>query len=245
MIVLERDERVAIVTIDRPQRRNALASDVVTQIERMLAQLDADEAVGAVVLTGAAPSFCAGSDLKELGTLDLPGMVDHELETGRVARQIGMLETPVIAAVEGHALGGGFILAMSCDLVVSAEDAKWSLPEVPNGWLPPWGLKALASRVGNTTARRLAWGFEVLDGPTAMRLGVADYCVAPGAAVQSAIELAKKIAQLPPNAVTSAKLYFQAEVLKDAELWDQRAARAFAHDCAAPASKSTLEKFRK
>lgn len=244
MIDIERHEGIAVLTIQRPQRRNALASDIVAQLKSAMDTLNADQTIGAIVLTGAAPSFCAGSDLKELGSLDIPGMVDHELETGRIARHIGLLDVPVVAAVEGHALGGGFILAVSCDLVVSAEDAKWSLPEVPNGWLPPWGLKALAARVGNVTARRLVWGFEVLDGPTAARLGVADYCVASGSARSEAINMARKIGTLPRNAVRSTKLYFQSEILRDAELWDERASRAFAEDCRYPAAAMTLKRFR-
>lgn len=245
MIEIQSEGGVAVVTIQRPQRRNALASEIVSDLDSALVRLNVDEGIGAVVLTGAAPSFCAGSDLKELGGLDIPGMVGHELETARVARRIGMLDIPVVAAVEGHALGGGFILAMSCDLVVSAADARWSLPEVPNGWLPPWGLKALAARVGPATARRLVWGFEVLDGATALSLGVADYCVPTGTALAAAKETAARLAALPRNAVRSAKRYFQSEVLGDAELWDERAARTFADDCTYPAAAATLQKFRK
>lgn len=243
MIQVDHQGRVAILTIRRPQRRNALGSDIVAMLSAAMDAANASDDVGAIVLTGEAPSFCAGSDLKELGRLDVPGMVSHELGTARVARRIGLLDVPVIAAVEGHALGGGFILATSCDLVVSAQSAIWSLPEVPNGWLPPWGLKALAGRVGNATARRLVWGYEVLDGAMALQVGVADYCVPEGAALGEAVKIATRIAGLPRNAVTSTKLYFQSEALRDAELWDQRAARAFADDCRFPAAASTLKRF--
>lgn len=245
MIQVEHQGRVAVLTIRRPERRNALGSDIVAMLSAAMEAQGASTDVGAIVLTGEAPSFCAGSDLKELGQLDVDGMVSHELETGRIARRIGMLEVPVIAAVEGHALGGGFILAASCDLVVTAENAIWSLPEVPNGWLPPWGLKALAARVGNAPARRLVWGYEVIDGTTALQLGVADYSVPGGAALGEAIKIATKIAALPRNAVTSTKLYFQSEMLRDAELWDERAARAFAEDCRHPTAGKTLQRFRR
>jgi enoyl-CoA hydratase/carnithine racemase len=243
MIEVKHQGRVAVLTIRRPQRRNALGSDIVAMLSSALDAASADDNIGAIVLTGEAPSFCAGSDLKELGQMDVAGMVDHELETGRIARRIGLLDIPVIAAVEGHALGGGFILAASCDLVVSAETAKWSLPEVPNGWLPPWGLKALAVRVGSATARRLVWGYEVLDGNMALQLGVADYVVPEGMALQEAINYATRIAELPRNALTSTKLYFQSEMLRDAELWDERSARAFADDCRHPAAAVTLRRF--
>lgn len=243
MIEVEQKGRVAVMTIRRPRRRNALGSDIVAMLESAMETSSADPNVGAIVLTGEPPSFCAGSDLKELGQLDVPGMVRHELETGRVARRLGMLEVPVIAAVEGHALGGGFILAVSCDLVVSAQSAIWSLPEVPNGWLPPWGLKALAARVGPSVARRLVWGFETLNGSQAEQLGVADYCVAEGTALDEAIKIAIRIADLPRHAVGSTKSYFQAEMLQDAELWDQRAARVFSNDCLHPTAAATLKRF--
>ena len=243
MITVEQSGRVAVLAIRRPERRNALGSDIVAKLESALHSASANADIGAIVLVGEAPSFCAGSDLKELARLDIAGMVEHELETARVARSIGGLDVPVVAAVEGHALGGGFILAASCDLVVSAQTAVWSLPEVPNGWLPPWGLKALVARVGPSVARRLVWGYEVLDGAIAQQLGVADYCVPEGSAREEAIKLAGRIASLPRHAVTSTKLYFQSEVLRDAELWDQRAARVFANDCLHPAAAETLKRF--
>lgn len=243
MLDLAIENRVAILTINRPARRNALGTELVEMLEEKLLDLSGDADVGAVVLTGAAPSFCAGSDLKELGAMDVRGMVRHEARTASMARAIGFLDLPVIAAVEGHALGGGFILAMSCDLVVTAETAKWSLPEVPNGWLPPWGLKALASRVGMTTARRLVWGYEVLDGATACDLGVADYLAPPEGALEKAREIAARLAALPRVAVKSTKRYFQAEVLGMAEVWDVQAGEIFAENCAHDAALATLNKF--
>lgn len=243
MISMTVSERVALITLDRPSRRNALCSEMIEQLGSALSEADRDPDVGAVVLTGAAPSFCAGSDLKELGSLDLEGMVDNEAETAALARRISLLGVPVIAAVEGHALGGGFILAASCDLVVTASDAKWSLPEVPNGWVPPWGLKALAVRTGARTALRLTWGYEVLDGEGALRLGVADYLAASGEACSKAQEIGGKLAALPDVAVRSTKRFFAAAIAGDSEVWDSEASRLFAENCAHPVAKATLERF--
>lgn len=243
MITLEINDRVAILTLNRASRRNALCSAMIVELGEIVHGLDDNADVGAVVLTGAAPSFCAGSDLKELGGMNVPQMVAHEAATAALARQLGLIGVPVIAAVEGHALGGGFILAASCDLVVSAEDAKWSLPEVPNGWIPPWGLKALAVRVGPVAARRLTWGFEVLDGPKAVSLGVADFSVAPGEALAHARELASQVAALPAPAVRSTKHFFQTSIIGDAEIWDAAAGRAFAADCEHEAARATLARF--
>lgn len=125
MIEIQSEGGVAVVTIQRPQRRNALASEIVSDLDSALVRLNVDEGIGAVVLTGAAPSFCAGSDLKELGGLDIPGMVGHELETARVARRIGMLDIPVVAAVEGHALAAAS--SWRCPAT------WWSAPPTPDG----------------------------------------------------------------------------------------------------------------
>ena len=153
---VERDGAVALLRLDRPAARNALDSTLVDRLAVSLSTLDADRRIRAVVLTGAPPGFCAGSDLRELAGLPVTGMVRHEEVTGAVARAIGALRLPVVAAVEGFAIGGGFLLATACDLVVSAADARWHLPEVGLGWVPPWGLHSLVVRVGPVTTCALA-----------------------------------------------------------------------------------------
>jgi len=237
------DNRVAVLTINRPNRRNALCTELVIALNDQLLTLNSDAGVGAIVLTGASPSFCAGSDLKELGTMDVAGMVAHEAHTASMARQIGLIDLPVIVAVEGHALGGGFILATSCDLIVTADSATWSLPEVPNGWIPPWGLKSLTSRVSVSTARRLVWGYENISGDAAVELGIADYRTGTGQALPKAIEIAERLAQLPRAAVRSTKRFFQPKVLDQAEVADFQAGQAFAENCIHPPAIETLKRF--
>ncbi len=234
---------VAVVTLDRPQRRNALGTASMRALEATLRQAANDPLIGAAVLAGAAPAFCAGSDLKELGGLDVPGMQRHERETAAVARSIAFLPLPVVAAVEGYALGGGFILATSCDAVVTASDARWHLPEVSNGWLPPWGLGVLAARVGPVRARLLVWGAGPIDGTEAHRLGVADVLAAPGTALDRAVGLAAELATLPRAAARSAKRFFEPLAAADGERLDQESSRMFGADCASDEARSTLARF--
>jgi enoyl-CoA hydratase/carnithine racemase len=196
-----------------------------------------------VLLYGVGPSFCAGSDLKELAKTDLTGMLAHEERTAAMVRRLGLLSTPVVASVQGHALGGGFILAASCDFVVTAEDSTWSLPEVPNGWLPPWGLAALVARVGPVRAKRLTWGIEKLDGHDAKRLGVADFCVPDGSALPEARRVAARLAALPDAARRATKLFFQPGLMSQSEAWDAEASRIFAANCETREAKTTLSKF--
>jgi enoyl-CoA hydratase/carnithine racemase len=216
---------------------------MMAELALALLQADRDPSVRCIVLTGAPPAFCAGSDLKELSGLSIEAMCDHEAKTARVARMICGLSTPVVSAVEGFALGGGFILAISCDIVVTASDARWHLPEVPIGWLPPWGLRALIARVGPVRARLLTLGAEPIDGQEAHRLGVADLIVDPGAALDRAMAYSSKIAGLPRESVASTKRFFEVFAGDDAERLDADASRAFAADCQSDAAKATLARF--
>lgn len=243
MIAATRDGAVLRLTLDRPARRNALGTEGVRALDAALVAADRDDTVRAIVLAGAPPAFCAGSDLKELGGLSIPAMCDHEAITAAVARRIALLAKPVVCAVEGYALGGGFILAVSCDVVVTAADATWRLPEVANGWLPPWGLQALLARVGPVRARMLVWGAEPIDGREAHRLGVADLLAPEGGALARATAYATALAALPAEAVTSAKRFFEPLAAHDAERLDAAASRAFAQDCRGPAAAATLARF--
>lgn len=243
MLDIAKTENVLTLTINRPDRRNALCTEGMARLREALDQADKDLSVRAVVLTGAAPAFCAGSDLKELGGLSIAGMCEHEAETAAVARSIVQLGKPVIAAVEGYALGGGFILAVSCDLVVTAANVRWHLPEVLNGWTPPWGLGALLARVGPVKARALTWGAEPIDGNEAYRLGVADVLAPAGEALAATAALAQKLAKLPSEAVKSVKKFYEPFAANDSEQLDQIASRLFAQDCESASAKSTLARF--
>jgi enoyl-CoA hydratase/carnithine racemase len=235
---------VAILTIDRPARRNALGTQLIEELFAELDRAERDPAIRVIVLTGTAPGFCAGSDLKELAGTDLAGMGAHEARTAALARSIALMSKPVVAGVEGFALGGGCVLAASCDIVVSEPSARWHLPEVPIGWIPPWGIQALVARVGPVTARRLVWGAEPFDGREAHRLGVADYLSEAGEpAREAALRAATRLAALPPAAVASTKQFFAPIASGAGESMDATANRLFLADCGHPAAKATLNRF--
>jgi enoyl-CoA hydratase/carnithine racemase len=235
---------IAILTIDRPERRNALGQKLIEQLRHELDRADGDPETRVIVLTGSAPGFCAGSDLKELAGMDLASMGGHEAQTATLARSIALMSKPVVAGVEGFALGGGFVLAVSCDVVVSDASARWHLPEVMIGWIPPWGIQALVARVGPVAARRLVWGADPFDGAEAHRLGVVDYLAQPGESVrEAAIRVATRLAALPAQAVASTKQFFAPIVSGQGESLDAWANRLFLADCGHPAAKATLNRF--
>ncbi|UYO93448.1 enoyl-CoA hydratase/isomerase family protein [Pollutimonas sp. M17] len=243
MIQRSSEGPVAVLTIDRPNRRNALSEDTVLSLKRHLRQIESDPAIRVTIITGSAPGFCAGSDLKELANMDLEGMCAHEADTGLFCRSISQLRKPVIAAVEGFALGGGFVFAASCDVIVSSASCRWHLPEVQIGWIPPWGLETLVARLGPVAARRLAWGGEVCDGAEAYRIGLADYLAEDGRALEKALEVAQRLASLPDVAVASVKAYFAPHAGKDGETGDVIANRMFEENCKYPVAIATLKKF--
>lgn len=240
---LETQGRVAVLSINRPTRRNALGDELIAKLRATFHDLDANDIVGAVVLTGSDPGFCAGSDLKELGAMSLNEMCSHEARTASFCRELGMLRKPVIAAVEGFALGGGVGLAASCDVIVTARDTRWNLPEVEIGWIPPWGIEVLISRVGRTRARQLVWGGTSFNGEEALRLGLADHITEDGAALARAIELATSYARLPPEAVAATKLYFASHGAPNGEGGDLLASHFFRDNCRYATAQATLKKF--
>ncbi|MBP6404758.1 MAG: enoyl-CoA hydratase/isomerase family protein [Proteobacteria bacterium] len=242
-LLIERHGAVAVLHIDRPTRRNALGDALVAHMRGTFAQLDADAAVGAIVLTGRAPGFCAGSDLKELGTMSLDDMCAHEARTAAFCREIALLQTPVVAAVEGFALGGGFVLAASCDVVVTARSTRWNLPEVEIGWIPPWGIESLVNRVGTARARQLVWGGAPFQGEEALRLGLADHLADDGAALQRALDVAQGYARLPREAIASTKLYFATHGARNGEGGDVLASQLFKDNCRHATAQATLKKF--
>ena len=242
MLEVNMQGRVGIVSLNRPTRRNAMDRDLVAALVQVFRRLDADPEVAAIVLRGEPPGFCAGSDLKFIGRLS-EDTCRFEAETGDMARLLGYLQKPVIASVEGFALGGGFILAASCDLVVSSDNARWHLPEVPIGWLTPWGLNALISRAGAVAARKLCYASEAFDGREAKRLGLVDHLATPGHADELALALANRMAVLPKAAVAATKHFFMPDILGKAEVLDIQANEVFAGNCGHPVARATLERF--
>ncbi|MHC8944111.1 enoyl-CoA hydratase/carnithine racemase [Advenella incenata] len=236
---------VTVLTIQRGFRRNAMDQALIDELKAQLLKLDRDPSVGAIVLQGENNGFCSGSDLKFISQLSVEDMARFEQETGDMARLFAFVKKPVIAAVEGFAIGGGFILAISCDVVVAGEQSRWSLPEVPHGWLTPWGLNALIERVGRVRARNLCFCLDELSGKDMLGMGATDYTVPDGQVLDKALELATRLAALPRAAVASTKRFFANQMMSHAEVMDFEANHFFVENCAHPDAASTLNKHRK
>jgi len=232
----EHDPRILIITLNRPAARNAMSA---TLVEELLSVLEGANDAGAILLHGAGRGFCAGSDLGGLAGMSANGREAFEALSGLLARRIMAHPRPVLAAVHGFAIGGGLTLAAACDIVVTDPDAKWSLPEVPIGLFPAWGLEAVSLRAGRPKARRLAWGIDTLSGEAAFEMGLADMVSEnPFAA---ALALASRLAALPSPQAAAVKEYFAAT--RESEAADAHANRLFLAACETAEAAACFLKF--
>jgi enoyl-CoA hydratase/carnithine racemase len=191
---------VGIVTIDRPERRNALNLAVKQAIVQQLHTLTADDAVAAIVLTGAGGYFVAGTDIGEMA-----GMrpMDHvRLATDEVFHVVRGSLKPVIAAVEGYALGGGCELALACDVIVAAEDARFGQPEIKVGIMPgAGGTQRLLRSAGRYKTALWALTGEMIPAADAYAANIVSQLVPKGQALARALEIGEQVAAMPPLAV--------------------------------------------
>jgi enoyl-CoA hydratase/carnithine racemase len=204
-VLVERPEKnVALVRIDRPEVRNALDLPTRKALAGAFEGLHDDPSVRAIVLTGNEQAFAAGADLKDL--LD-QGAVDMlRRRTERYWNTIARTPQPVIAAINGYALGGGLELAMCCDIIVAGESAKLGQPEVRVGIMPgAGGTQRLMRAIGKFHAMRLCLTGRPIAAAEAERIGLVSEVVPDAEVVQTALETAREIARLPPLAVMQIK----------------------------------------
>ncbi|MFF4397069.1 crotonase/enoyl-CoA hydratase family protein [Streptomyces sp. NPDC001480] len=191
-----------LITIDRPKARNAVNAAVARGLSAALDQLEADPCLRAGVLTGADGTFSAGMDLKAAlagESPEIPGRGFGGLTQARTTK-------PLIAAVEGWAMGGGFELALACDLIVAAGDARFGLPEVSRGLIAAGGgVIRLPKRIPYHLAMELLVTGEPVTGERAGRLGIANRVVPSGETVAAALQLAERIARNAPLALAAVK----------------------------------------
>jgi enoyl-CoA hydratase len=224
---------VATIYINRPAKHNALTPEMLAQLEEILITLDADREVRVVLLTAAGNrSFCAGADIKRFKALPPLDMWAQWTRQGhRVFDCLAGLRQPTIAAVSGNAYGGGFELAMACDLRILADDATLGLTEVGIGTLPGWGgTGRLRDLVGAGRAKELIFTGEPLSAERALSWGVANQLAPKAEVITAAHALAVKIAEQAPIAVQMAKQAIDAGDAYAAVEQVSSAATAFTED---------------
>lgn len=198
---------VAIVTINRPKAMNALNSETLKELDVAFDELSVDDNVLCVILTGEGRAFVAGADISEMKSLNTMEGRKFSILGNKVFRKIESMEKPVIAAVNGFALGGGCEIAMSCDIRIASTKAKFGQPEVGLGIIPGFGgTQRLARHVGLGMAKQLIYTAGIIKADEALRIGLVNKVVEPEALMEEAKGLANTIAAQAPIAVKLAKV---------------------------------------
>lgn len=206
-LLLEKGDGVALITINNPQMLNALTVTTFHLLEQMLAGLEIDDAVRVVLLTGAGEkAFVAGGDIRYLDRLDVEGARTFALQAQRLYERIETFPKPVIAVINGYALGGGCELAMACDLRIAAEGARFGQPEVKLGIIPGFaGTQRLSRLVGKGRAKELIFTGEMIDAREAWRIGLVNRVVPADQLLTEAKAVAAKMADKSASAIRIAK----------------------------------------
>ncbi len=207
-LVLRDDQGpVAVLTLNRPAALNALNAELLSALRDRLVEVAGDAAIRAVIVTGAGEkAFVAGADIAAMQTMSPDEALAFARSGGAVAQQIARMPQPVIAAVNGFALGGGCELALACDIVLASSKAKLGLPEVTLGVIPGFGgTQRLLRIIGVHAARRWVLSGDVFGADDALRYGVVQEVHPPEELLTKAIELGKRIANRGPLAVAAAK----------------------------------------
>lgn len=210
-IIVQIEQRAGVVRFDRPAARNALTDSMLTETRIAMQAWELDHTITAVVLTGDDNAFCAGGDLKASAAKTL-GPYDRYLarftqsEWHNFMRFLARYPKPVIAAVEGHCLGGGLEIALRCDFMVGAQSASFGMTEARHALFPILGgAWSLAQCVGERMAKELLFTGRRVDGNQAYALGILNHVVAPGQSLAKALEIAHEISASAPLSVTVAK----------------------------------------
>jgi 2-(1,2-epoxy-1,2-dihydrophenyl)acetyl-CoA isomerase len=210
-VLVERRDRVALITLNRPDALNALVGDMRALLREAFEGTAADPGVRVIVVTGAGRGFCSGGDIRFMEDVMARGGRFEEfrplLEAGRdVVRAIHATDKPVLAAVNGAAAGGGMNLALACDIRWASEKARFAESFVRIGLHPDWGgLHTLTRLVGPARALELMWTGDLLDAAEALRLGLVTRVLPPDALLPETLAFAERLARAPAVAITAIK----------------------------------------
>ncbi|MFC4348574.1 enoyl-CoA hydratase [Kordiimonas lipolytica] len=204
-ILLDKQEGVGLITLNRPDALNALNSKLLQELGEALLALDADAEIGAIVVTGSEKAFAAGADIKEMSSRSFAEVLKMDM-FAEINNVFARVRKPVIAAVSGYALGGGCEIAMACDFIIAAENAKFGQPEIKLGVIPGiGGSQRLTRLVGKSKAMDMMLTGRMMDASEAERSGLVSRVLPTEDMLDSAMEVASSIADLSAPSVALAK----------------------------------------
>ena len=228
-IIFEKKNGIGYVTVNRPEALNALNDSVIEELDSVFRAIDRDDEVRVVIITGAGRAFVAGADIAQMSRLDGSEGRVMSMRGQKMMEFIGFMDKPVIAAVNGFALGGGNELSMACDIRIASETAKFGQPEVNLGIIPGYGgTQRLPRLVGRGMAKKLIYSAEIIDAEEAYRIGLVDEVVPADQLMDTAAKLAETIASKAPIAVKMAKAAINNGMNTDLKTGVQFEAEAYA-----------------
>ncbi len=207
LVLFEKANAIGVITINKPHALNALSSDLLKELDEVLGQVASDSELRCLIVTGAGEkAFVAGADIKEIHSLD-PEQASQFAGQGQgVFMKIEQLDIPVIAAVNGFALGGGLELAMACDFIFASEKAKFGLPECTLGLMPGFGGSVrLTRKIGPGQAKQLTMTGDLISAEDALGFGLVNEVCAPEKVMERAKMVATTIASRAPKALAAIK----------------------------------------
>ncbi len=206
-IVLNIENGIAVLTINRPDSLNALNKQVIVDLAEAVSSIEADSTIRCVIVTGSGEkAFVAGADIKEIDQLESSDAYRFAITGQHLFSKIETLRMPVIAVVNGFALGGGLELALACDFIVASDDAKFGLPECTLGIMPGYGgTIRLVRRIGSARAKEIAMTGGFYTSAEALNLGVVNKVVPKAELMTVATKLAQTLASRAPKALTAIK----------------------------------------
>lgn len=205
-LIIQREGNIRIVKINNPQSMNALNSEVLSELDQAFYEIGNDPQTNVVILTGEGRAFVAGADISQMSTMNAAQGKDFGVQGSKVFRKIELLPKPVIAAINGFALGGGCELALACDIRIASAKAKIGQPEVGLGITPGFsGTQRLPRIVGEGRAKELIYTAKAITADEAFRIGLVNKVVEPEQLMDEAMALAKTIAKNAPIAVRFSK----------------------------------------
>ena len=241
---VEKRNGYAVVTISRPAVLNALCRAVLLELDEVMAKLNEDRDCNAVILTGSGKAFVAGADIAEMAEITGIEARDWSLLGQAVYSRIEGFRSPVIAAINGFALGAGCELAMACDIRVASAKAKFSQPEVNLGITPGWaGTQRLSRLVGKGMAKLLIFTGDIIDAGEALRIGLVDKVVEPEELMATAEAIAVKILAMSPLAVAQSKMLINKGLEMTTEGGSALEAEAFGICFASPDQREGMKAF--
>ncbi len=209
-VLYDRQDKVATITINRPQRRNSLNPDALEGLHRYLDQAEKDAEAGAIVLTGAGGHFCAGADLGgNFGSQEsFLEMHEDRAPYAELLLKMNKCKKPILAAIEGYCLAGGMGLCLASDVIIAGEEARFGLPEIKRGLWPYMVTALLIRNVGRKKALELCMTGELIAAAEAERIGLINYCVPRDSLADRVSSMAKRLSSFSPAVMGLGKASF-------------------------------------